>query len=476
MHDWYLLRQYVKHNSQTAFSQLVNRYINLVYATSRREVGDAALADDVTQVVFLTLARRAPMLMPDTVLSRWLFTAARLTARDVLKQERRRRVREMKASRDLHTGYETDHGDLSLDPAVNVALASLSAGDWEAVYLRFYEEMSLAEIGRAFGISEDTAQKRVSRALRRLRSSLTASGIGVSLAVEEILRTESARAAPEACAQSVLQGSLSSGTDTLSALTTASNVQYLARGVLKTMYLKNALATGVAVVVGVSGVSMAPFVGKTLRGTASTTASGPQSRVVSSVPSAAKPSFVADVKEYNRRWADIYNNLALYSDPKVVYKTVKFNKNQVVIRAHAPNMQEVGSYLKTIYHDPDFTNVSVDRMPGYPEATVKTYRLDGKLISVRNADGTKSPPPLVPQVRARNGKRVTESLKTERVYTVREVLKKQLASAHSRKQKRQIIRHARRRVQVKTEPKGFWVTITANLKQPLLPPGVQARP
>src|SRR3569833_4697867 len=178
-HDWRLLRQYVQQGSQAAFAEIVRRYINLVYATSRREVGDASLAEDVTQVVFLTLARRAPVLLPAIDLSRWLFTAARYTARDVLKQERRRRVREMKALEDVTEANADVDGPLGL--AVNAALEALNKDDWKAVHLRFYEGLSLADVGQAIGVSEDTAQKRVSRALQRMRRSLTSAGVALSV-------------------------------------------------------------------------------------------------------------------------------------------------------------------------------------------------------------------------------------------------------------------------------------------------------
>jgi DNA-directed RNA polymerase specialized sigma24 family protein len=47
-----LLRQYVETDSQAAFNQLIQRHLNMVFATCRREVCDADLAEDVSQVVF----------------------------------------------------------------------------------------------------------------------------------------------------------------------------------------------------------------------------------------------------------------------------------------------------------------------------------------------------------------------------------------------------------------------------------------
>jgi len=55
-----LLRAYVQENSEAAFQELVNRYIDLVFSTALRRVsGDRQLAEDVSQQVFTDFARKA---------------------------------------------------------------------------------------------------------------------------------------------------------------------------------------------------------------------------------------------------------------------------------------------------------------------------------------------------------------------------------------------------------------------------------
>ena len=98
MDDHQLLRQFVAQNSQEAFSALTKRYLGLVYSVCRRELDDAEAAEDVTQAVFLILARKAPTLGRSVVLSGWLFQTARFAAKNARLQAQRRAAYEQKAA------------------------------------------------------------------------------------------------------------------------------------------------------------------------------------------------------------------------------------------------------------------------------------------------------------------------------------------------------------------------------------------
>ncbi|MGD0253016.1 MAG: sigma factor, partial [Verrucomicrobiota bacterium] len=87
MDDIELLAQYARHNSETAFTALVERYVNLVYSTALRRVGNPHAAEEITQAVFIILARKARSLSKRTVLSGWLYQTARLTAANFLRGE-----------------------------------------------------------------------------------------------------------------------------------------------------------------------------------------------------------------------------------------------------------------------------------------------------------------------------------------------------------------------------------------------------
>src|SRR6516225_3312597 len=92
--DIQLLRRFVEDNSETAFAELVRRQIDLVYSAALRQTGNPCAAEEVTQAVFVVLARKAASLLRLRTLTGWLYQAARLTAANYLRTEWRRARRE----------------------------------------------------------------------------------------------------------------------------------------------------------------------------------------------------------------------------------------------------------------------------------------------------------------------------------------------------------------------------------------------
>jgi len=166
--DLDLLGQFTREQSQDAFAALVTRHLGLVYYAALRQVRSAQLAEEVSQAVFTNLACNAAKLKPDTILTAWLYQVACHTAIDVVRREARRQAREqiavqMSATADRPADWS------QIEPLLDEALQSLEDRDRAAILLRYFDNKSLREVGEALGASEDAAQKRVSRALERMR-------------------------------------------------------------------------------------------------------------------------------------------------------------------------------------------------------------------------------------------------------------------------------------------------------------------
>ncbi len=176
--DLDLLRQYAREGMEDAFTALVNRHLDLVYSAALRQVGSAALAEEVAQSVFTDLARNAFRLRPDTLLTAWLYQVTRRTAINLVRKESSRQMREQIALElaDMKTnGAEWTQ----VGPLLDEAMEALPEADRSAILLRYFENRSLREVGQTLGMSEDAAQKRVSRAVERLREFFSKQGLTV---------------------------------------------------------------------------------------------------------------------------------------------------------------------------------------------------------------------------------------------------------------------------------------------------------
>src|SRR6187549_2943185 len=93
-----LLKAFVEQRDERAFAQIVERYIQIVYASARRQVRDPHLAEDVTQAVFILLTQKARTIRGGKSLAGWLVRAAQLCARAAARSEARLKHREGKAA------------------------------------------------------------------------------------------------------------------------------------------------------------------------------------------------------------------------------------------------------------------------------------------------------------------------------------------------------------------------------------------
>src|SRR5436190_15013434 len=208
--DAQLLWRYTEERAEPAFGELVARHIDLVFSAALRVVsGDRHLAQDVTQTVFADLARKARSLPRDVVLAGWLYRHACFTAAKAVRAERRRRIREKTAMEMNALQANTEPNWEQIAPVLDEAMNQLRASDRDAIVLRFLKRQDFRAVGSALGVGEDAAQKRVSRAVDKLRTflsrrgvTLTATTLGTTLATEAVV------AAPTGLAVSVTATSL----------------------------------------------------------------------------------------------------------------------------------------------------------------------------------------------------------------------------------------------------------------------------
>jgi RNA polymerase sigma factor (sigma-70 family) len=168
MDDSGLLREYVQRGSEEAFAALVGRRINKVYSVALRQVGDSYRAQEVTQAVFIILARKSHALLKHTSLSGWLFQTTRLTSRTLLRSEIRRGRREEEARMQTMVDQPESEAWRQIAPLLDSAIAALGAAEREAIVLRYFDGKSMKEIGGALDASEDAAKKRVIRGLEHV--------------------------------------------------------------------------------------------------------------------------------------------------------------------------------------------------------------------------------------------------------------------------------------------------------------------
>jgi RNA polymerase sigma factor (sigma-70 family) len=199
--DIALLKQYAQ-GSEAAFTALFQRHVHLVYSAALRQVRNPSYAEEITQAVFILLARKAKSLNRKTVLSGWLYQAARLTAASLIKREIRRQRREQEVYMQSRTEPETPLWE-QIAPLLDDAMGHLGEPDRNAIVLRFFENRTPQEVAVALKLNEVAARKRVSRALEKLRNVLAKRGVfSTATIIGGVISANSVQAAPAALANS----------------------------------------------------------------------------------------------------------------------------------------------------------------------------------------------------------------------------------------------------------------------------------
>ncbi len=180
--DAQLLRAHVE-GDESAFREIVSRHTDFVYSAALRQVNSQALAQDIAQSVFVDLVRKSrevsARMAKDASLAGWLYRSTRFAALNHLRDEHRRAQHERQAMEQLITDSSPAADWERIRPMLDEAMAQLSDDDRDAVLLRYFKNHDFRTVGKALALSDDAAQKRVSRAVERLREFFSKRGIAI---------------------------------------------------------------------------------------------------------------------------------------------------------------------------------------------------------------------------------------------------------------------------------------------------------
>lgn len=242
--DSQLLLDYAGRRSDAAFAELVRRHLNLVHAAALRITRDPDLAKDVSQAVFIALANQASKLAGHPVLAGWLHRTTRNIAAQTIRSETRRHARERMADL-MPEPSDPDPGWQHIAPQLDAALSDLAPADRNAILLRYFENQSAHQMAERLGITPEAAQKRVTRAVERLKEKLARRGVPTTAgSLAAAIAAYAAPAAPTGLAAMLSASALTAASSALLASSPLLAMTTLQKSILATAALL-LLGTGI---------------------------------------------------------------------------------------------------------------------------------------------------------------------------------------------------------------------------------------
>ena len=245
--DVQLLRDYAEVGNEAAFRELVARHTGFVYSAALRQVDSPDIASDLTQGVFTDLARKARPLAEKppggNSLAGWLHRSTRYAVLNYLRDIRRRMANERQAMEQLIINSAQDW--LPIRPVLDEAMDSLGDEDREALLLRYFKNLDFRAVGLALGVSDDTAQKRVSRALERLREFFSKRHVTIGASgLAAVISANAVEAAPVGLAATISSAALAGTAIATSTIIAATET------IAMTTIQKSLIAAALALVAG----------------------------------------------------------------------------------------------------------------------------------------------------------------------------------------------------------------------------------
>jgi RNA polymerase sigma factor (sigma-70 family) len=209
MDDMQLLREYAMSGSEPAFATLVTRHLRLVWSVAWRHASESRSAEEITQAVFVILARKAATLRPGTILSGWLFHTTQLTAAHFIRDPAWHSHPATAVPADA--GAEETESSVwqRMSPLLDEAIAGLDETARNAVVLRFIEGKDFKAVGVALGLRKDGVRAQTNRAVAKMRRFFRQHGVSFSATIMAgALAASAAQAVPPNLAPAVVAAAI----------------------------------------------------------------------------------------------------------------------------------------------------------------------------------------------------------------------------------------------------------------------------